>query len=160
MFGNFHYPTQNKTVEGLGTILWNGISVHDFLPNWIIFFHFLSTWMSDLYITKIAFSFNAQQLKTDVSLFSITEPCRFSFEQRFLIQSGYYIIHSPSTTLYSKWESSLCNVFRKLYFFIDNAKKYFLSSMKIMLTAWLLVQKFVLIFISPKTTVLRINDKV
>ena len=26
--------------------------VHDFLPNWMIFFHLLSTWLSDLYITK------------------------------------------------------------------------------------------------------------
>ena len=37
-----------KAVEGLGTIQRNGISVHDFLPNWMIFFHFSSTWFSDL----------------------------------------------------------------------------------------------------------------
>ena len=28
-----------KAVEGLGTIWWNGLLVHDFLPNCMIFFH-------------------------------------------------------------------------------------------------------------------------
>ena len=29
----------SKAVEGLGTLYWNGILVHDFLPNMMIFFH-------------------------------------------------------------------------------------------------------------------------
>ena len=33
-------------------LFWNGILVHDFLPNWIIFFHFSSTLLSDLFVTK------------------------------------------------------------------------------------------------------------
>ena len=37
-----------KEIEGLGRIYYNGILVHDFLPNWMIFFHFSSTWLSDL----------------------------------------------------------------------------------------------------------------
>ena len=41
-----------KAVEGLGTIESNGILGHDFLPNWMIFFHLSTTWLSDLYITK------------------------------------------------------------------------------------------------------------
>jgi hypothetical protein len=35
-----------------------------FLPNWMIFFHLSSTWLSDLYITKKSFSFDTQQLKS------------------------------------------------------------------------------------------------
>ena len=29
-----YYTCLNKAVEGLGTISWNGILFHDFLPNW------------------------------------------------------------------------------------------------------------------------------
>ena len=41
-----------KAVEGLSTLYWNSISVHDLLPKWMIFFHLASWWSSDLYITK------------------------------------------------------------------------------------------------------------
>ena len=37
----------DKAVEGLGTIC-NEMS-HDFLPNWIIFFHLSTAWFGDLY---------------------------------------------------------------------------------------------------------------
>mgnify|MGYP001362070721 CR=1 FL=1 len=37
-----------KMVEGIGTLESNSILVHDFLLNWMIFFHFSSTWFSDL----------------------------------------------------------------------------------------------------------------
>jgi hypothetical protein len=37
--------------------------VNDFLPNWMIFFHLSSTWLSDLCVTKIVFSVDTQQLK-------------------------------------------------------------------------------------------------
>ena len=32
-----------KAVEGVGTVQWNDILVHDFLPNWKVFFHLSST---------------------------------------------------------------------------------------------------------------------
>ena len=35
----------SKAVEGLGTFLWNGILFHDFLPNWMISFHFSPMYM-------------------------------------------------------------------------------------------------------------------
>jgi hypothetical protein len=34
----------HKGVEGLGTLWWNDILVHDFLPNWMIFFYLSPTW--------------------------------------------------------------------------------------------------------------------
>jgi hypothetical protein len=52
-----------KAVEGLGTIESNGILGHDFLPNWMIFFHLSTTWLSNLYITKKKKSVNKKQLK-------------------------------------------------------------------------------------------------
>ena len=63
---------KGKVVEGLGTIQWNGILVHDFFPNWIFFFHL---WSLDN--KKLHFLLIIQKRKIYLS---ITKPCRFSFE--------------------------------------------------------------------------------
>ena len=55
--------------------------------------------LSNLYITKIAFSVDTQQLRNwNYIFFSITEPCS-RMKPPFLIMSGYYIVPSPSTPL-------------------------------------------------------------
>ena len=63
-----------KAVEGLGTILWNGILVHVSLPNWMIFCWNTTT-------EKI------------ILVFLITEPCKKSWSR------GYYIVLSLSIAL-------------------------------------------------------------
>ena len=93
-----------KVVVGLGTIKWNGILGHDFLPNWMIFFHLSTTWLSDLYIIKkLVFLLIHNCWKTEIwFFFSITEPCRDDLKPRFLIKRLYdYIVPSPSTALAS-----------------------------------------------------------
>ena len=50
-------------------------------------------------LQKIAFYADQliiQKWKLD---FSITKPFKYQFEAGFLIKSGYYIVHSPSTAL-------------------------------------------------------------
>ena len=45
---NMEINTLGTAVEGLGTIQWNGLLVHNFLPNRMIFFHLSPKWFSDL----------------------------------------------------------------------------------------------------------------
>ena len=85
----------NKAVESLDTIWWNGILLDDFLPNWMIFFHLSSTWMSDLYITKSCIFCWYTTAEKRKSLNHVD----FYLKLRFLIKSSYYIVPSPSTAL-------------------------------------------------------------
>mgnify|MGYP007025554506 CR=1 FL=1 len=61
-----------KVVEKLGTIQWNGMLVHDLLPNRIIFFYLWS-----LANKKLRFLLIIRKLKL---YFSITKPCGGGFE--------------------------------------------------------------------------------
>ena len=54
--------------------------------NWMIFFHLSFTWLSDFYMTKIAFSVINSSWKTEFRWFWITEPCRYLFEDTFFNQ--------------------------------------------------------------------------
>jgi hypothetical protein len=79
--------------------------LHDFLPNWMIFFRLSSTWLSDLYVTKNCISVDAQQLKTEILFFQSLNHVDFDLKPQFLIKSGYYIVPSPFTPL----EKSVAN---------------------------------------------------
>ena len=89
-----------KVVEGLGTCQCNGILVYDFLSNRMIFFHFSSTWFSNLQVTNNAFSADQLIIQKRKLDFSITKPCRDQFEATVFNQERLlYIVPSPSTTL-------------------------------------------------------------
>ena len=69
----------------------------DFLPKWIIFFHFRSWWLNDLYITqnRVFCSHFWQKLG-----FSILNQQKDNLKVLFLIKSSCYIVPNPSNTLY------------------------------------------------------------
>ena len=74
--------------------------IHDFLPNWMIFFHLLSTWLSDLYITKnCVFCLYTTAEKRKFDFFQSLNHVDVNLKPHFLIKSGYYIVPSPSTAL-------------------------------------------------------------
>ena len=76
------------------------MAFHDFLPNWMIFFHLSFTWWNDFYITKnCVFGWYKQQLKNEnLMFFSITEqPFRYQFVDAVFNQER--LLNSPSTTL-------------------------------------------------------------
>ena len=65
----------------------------------MIFFYFLSTWLSDLYITIVCVFCLYTTAQKRKLYFSITKPCRYELEATVFIKSCFYIVPSPSTTL-------------------------------------------------------------
>ena len=66
----------------------------------MIFFYLLSTWLSDLYITKnCVFCWYTTAEKRKFDFFQSLNHVDVNLKPRFLIKSGYHIVPSPSTAL-------------------------------------------------------------